>query len=514
LIRTALLALISCVTTFGQNSAPTGISGSVINSVTRDPIVRAHVTLRNGYSGDPREAQTWGAVTNAEGKFSISGLPPGSYRATAEKTGFVAPGPGGSITLTEVTLAEDDRKPDLQLSLTPAGAIEGRVLDAHGDPVYHASVNAEMGGYSSSDEQGRYRIGGLAPGRYRIRVTPEMLPFEPEIRTDGTRPAHYSQTYYPDSIERSAATRLEVRPGATVGGVDIHLAKTPWVVVSGVVTGIPAGAQGAAIRPLRRDEAGYGGFLEVRAKADGSFAIAGLDAGRYTLIATAIGAGRLPNIQIAQTEIDVAGANIEHLELHGVAPFEVRGQIRFEDEKLRKPQSGTARRIYLRAADRGGGHNADSEIAVDDTFGWRDVPAARYRVTLASSGGYVRSIRAGSVETEGNMLDLTHGPPGPLTVSMSSVTCEVSGTVSDANGPVAKAWVLLVTDEMGTQLALTKEDGSYTFQGLAPGKYSLAASAESFSRQPMGNPLEDYQDVAVNLELQAGDKITRDLKRK
>jgi hypothetical protein len=61
---------------------------------------------------------------------------------------------------------------------------------------------------------------------------------------------------------------------------------------------------------------------------------------------------------------------------------------------------------------------------------------------------------------------------------------------------------------------LTKEDGSYTFQGLAPGKYSLAASAESFSRQPMGNPLEDYQDVAVNLELQAGDKITRDLKRK
>ena len=78
-----------------------------------------------------------------------------------------------------VTLAAGDRKEDLKLKLTPTGAITGRILDAEGEPIPGADVRAEgpRGSYqASSDEQGRYRIGGLNPGKYRIRAAPKRQP--------------------------------------------------------------------------------------------------------------------------------------------------------------------------------------------------------------------------------------------------------------------------------------------------------------------------------------------------
>jgi hypothetical protein len=166
---------------------------------------------------------------------------------------------------------------------------------------------------------------------------------------------------------------------------------------------------------------------------------------------------------------------------------------------------------------RAGGTQA--EIGADDSFTLDKVAPGRYHVSLSWGPGYVRSVRAGSTETEGDVLDLSSGPPGAVVVPVSSLTCEVSGTVNDASGPVANAQVVLVPesgDRQHVHTAETKADGTYSFTGVPPGKYKLAATDEGFYPNPMqaGEALEDYRDVAEDIDLRPGDKLTKDLKRK
>src|SRR5580700_3108650 len=81
---------------------PASISGTVTNSVTGEPIVRAHVMLHctsqdhhdGQHDGQHDGPQTFGALTNEKGAFSIAPLPPGNCSTDVQRVGFVAPVPG------------------------------------------------------------------------------------------------------------------------------------------------------------------------------------------------------------------------------------------------------------------------------------------------------------------------------------------------------------------------------------------------------------------------------------
>ncbi len=155
----------------------------------------------------------YGAQTTDEGKFSIAGIAPGSYSVSGERVGFA----GGRA---RVALKADDKKSDLEVKLTPVGAITGRVTDAEGEPVERASVIAEGAEKkeSSTDENGQFRIGGLAPGKYRVKASYESSMYRfyfmrPEIRADGTTEALNATTYYPGVLTAKQAGKVEVRAG-------------------------------------------------------------------------------------------------------------------------------------------------------------------------------------------------------------------------------------------------------------------------------------------------------------
>ena len=143
----------------------------------------------------------------------------------------------------------------------------------------------------------------------------------------------------------------------------------------------------------------------------------------------------------------------------------------------------------------------------------------RFHVRLSWGPAYVRSVRIGSAETEGDILDVHNGPAGPVIIAVSSLMCQVTGTVRDSNGPAANTRVVLVP-EAGSGLPFqstpVKADGTYSFIALAPGKYKLAATDGDFNpnRYELGVALEDYEDVAESIDLRPGDKNTKDLKRK
>jgi hypothetical protein len=130
----------------------------------------------------------------------------------------------------------------------------------------------------------------------------------------------------------------------------------------------------------------------------------------------------------------------------------------------------------------------------------------------------VKSIRIGSVETEGDALDVRNGSVGPVTVLVSSNACEVSGTVIGPQDPAPGVQVALVQPvENGrpdVNIITTGADGAYKFAGVRPGRYKLlVVDDDALAVILRSQGMEDYEDSAESLDLHAGDKIAKDLKQ-
>src|SRR5947209_8088579 len=81
------------------------ISGQVVNAATSEPLRRALVSLRRVDSspGTTNIRLTNAATSDSAGRFTFTGIEPGSYRLSAERSGFLAAqygsrGPGKSGT--------------------------------------------------------------------------------------------------------------------------------------------------------------------------------------------------------------------------------------------------------------------------------------------------------------------------------------------------------------------------------------------------------------------------------
>lgn len=490
-----------------QTAPPSfSVSGTVTNSVTGEPILRAHVTVHCTAA----QEQAYGALTNAKGDFTVGQLPAGSCWASAERVGFVA------LTNINPSFTSGAATEGIKLTLTATGAITGRVFDSAGEPAQGVSVTAE-GMSATTDDKGQFRLGGLSPGKYRVRAARQTVGLPQEIRSDGSAEVHESPTWYPDSLSAKTAQRVEVKAGAEVSGIDIRLVRTPLVMASGKVTGLPPGAKNVMVNTFSGQSASV--------KPDGTFTIWRLDPGKYTLVALSF--SDQMQLMSAPVEIEVAGANLEHLELRMIPPFDLAGQMRFEDERARQPAQPAAtpgrpapqapppapRQVQLRPLDYHVGPVALAPIGVDDSFTVEKVQPGRYRVAINWGTGYVKSVRAGETESMGDILDVRNGPAGPLTVTVSANFCEVSGTVSDSKGPVAGAEVSLVPagDPSNSRVGRADSAGVYRFTRLAPGKYRLIPMEQrgSVNRPLPGQDPDD--DGEESVDLAPGDKITKDL---
>ena len=156
-----------------QNTAkPAGVQGTVANLISGAPVPRAHVTLQGDSDG---KQVRYGATSTADGRFTFTGVAPGNYSVSADHVGFVNSQNGGSPRdRVTVMLKADDNKTGVDLKLMPTGALAGRVTDADGEPVEGVSLQAQgarSGNSDVTDENGRYRIGGLAPGKYTVQTS-------------------------------------------------------------------------------------------------------------------------------------------------------------------------------------------------------------------------------------------------------------------------------------------------------------------------------------------------------
>jgi hypothetical protein len=298
-----------------------------------------------------------------------------------------------------------------------------------------------------------------------------------------------------------------------VNGIDVPLRTTSIVKVSGKILDIPAGVKASL-------EVGYDptpnaseGF-PVTVASDGSFVVPGFEPGKYTLRAEA-GEGD-EHRRSAPLELEVGATNVEHVELRLVPPFAISGHVEYEDEQARQASKppieglrGTIlkdRTVYLSA-------DMQAEVGVDDTFRLESVQPDRYHVSVFLGMAYVKAVSLGTVESDGDTLDVRNGAgDGSLIVLLSAARGTISGTVSDSKGPVSGAMVALMRDHFSREVS-TDANGRYSLPDVHPGTYKLVAGDERVrDLWRDSDALADYKDVLVTVELHAGEMVTQDLK--
>src|SRR5580765_1704782 len=95
---------------------PASVEGEVRDIASGLPIERVHVSLRRYANGG---WDRYGAQTNAEGKFTIAGIPAGNYQVTMDRVGYVVP---VEVTRNQLGLHAAEKKDNYKLKLIPVGA--------------------------------------------------------------------------------------------------------------------------------------------------------------------------------------------------------------------------------------------------------------------------------------------------------------------------------------------------------------------------------------------------------
>jgi hypothetical protein len=259
-------------------------------------------------------------------------------------------------------------------------------------------------------------------------------------------------------------------------------------------------------------------------KPDAAFETWRLDPGKYKLYAS----WKAPNgeeVHTATIQIEVAGSNIDGIELRVVPDSVIAGRLDFEDDTARQmsAKAGPGRTVMLVDDEGNGVGSGPTPVGADGTFRLEKIPAGKYRVRVDAGATYIKSVRLGGKTIEGTVLDLSRGSEGAdLSVLLSAATSSVSGTVQpgdvkDAGGRVAGLTVVMVPADEETggdaKYADVGADGKYTIANVPPGNYKLVAVPEKDMRL-QGNNLLGFEDVMESITVGAQEKVIKDLVRR
>src|SRR5579884_1526946 len=275
-----VFALLLGSTTLAQDHASTGdssntgadgkyvLTGTVVNSVTGEPVPRALVQLYGGSNAS--------MLTDFSGTFRFEGLQQGPVSLTTRKPGFFSP-----EELNEGADPQSAAPRPIQvgpnmlsvtLQLVPQGSILGRVVNTDGESIEDIGVTTyrlrlvdgrkqwQQGGAAVTGDDGKFRIGNLAPGVYVLRVGPGQALGVASAKSAGTHELGYPRIYY--QAEADFALRPE-----------------PMYHISGSITGGDAAARLGA--ELLDSSGEFSGALRFQAFA-GTF-FADVVRGHYTL---------------------------------------------------------------------------------------------------------------------------------------------------------------------------------------------------------------------------------------
>jgi len=565
-MRATLIAAVAFVTTCTavavaewQSRDTAVVSGVVVtDTANSQPVRRATVRL----AGD---AGTSGRLvgTDDDGRFRFEGLAAGTYMLSATKPGYVQvfygskhPGRGPGVPVA----VGDGQRVDLTLRILPGAAITGTITDAHGNPAPGVAVAAVetrpvLGAAlapirATTDDQGTYRLFGLAPGEYLISASPQLVPSldgrgtssggavpltsPAELRWARNRSAGntaapppppgrvvaYAPVFFPGTTNAGEAAVVRVQSAEERTGVGMTLQLVPMSRIAGTLTdedGNAVTVATVALYPRRRAQpspadmlVSSGALVLPRATVSATgFVFTGVAPGEYTLVART-GSGQrgaappptanAPVTLWNVTDVVVDGSDRNDLALRLQRGLTLEGRIDFEQTKL-VPPSDYPIEVSLVALNPIPGVAAPRAVRKNDAFTFSSIPPGAYIVRanlIAAVSSRAEWVLKSATVNRRDLADLpiesnaTGETIRSAVVTLSDRVTEISGRLLDAaNQPVTRYWIAVFTTDKSMWLPNARR-----IQSVQP------ATDGSFSVR--GLPAGEYAIVAVG-DTAAGD---------
>jgi hypothetical protein len=516
------------------------VSGRVVAAAEGGPLKSARVMLIPEHSGAHQEI--YGATTDSDGQFVLKDVPPGRYRFLATHNGFVDEEYTGKSADAPVTLSlsAGQKVSDVLFRMTIAAVITGRVTNDDGEAMVRLLVVAlrqpseddieDDGPFSRrtqklrsaasahTDDRGLYRIFGLEPGDYYIRVTDSQVPdlngpvgesfwLQQELGSE------YAPVYYPGVAQVRQAQIVSLKAGEETQA-DVLIRHVKTVDVAGHVVG-PKGLTADAFVHLGPADAEVHVFSDRQATTDdkGSFRFRNIPEGSYWINVYSRGKQDFVYENRARQKIEVGSENIDSLAISLTSGSTISGRIIVNGTNMTDINRAS---VALSPVEEDEQPEGIGRVEKDGTFEIPSVHDGTYavQVWMPGEGHYTKSIRYGPDDVLEKGLQVEGGGTGgKLEIIMGSDCAQLEGVVTDGDGPVIGARVRIVPDTEtpynGFRRSSIKTDqaGKFSLIGLAPGKYRVVARSKlpsqksSIQSEPLMVTLaaNDHQTVQLTL---------------
>ena len=433
---------------------------------------------------------------NADGRFRLQGLAAGKYIVAAFKSPYIGmvfgatrPGRAG----TPVAIADGERREDLVISLVKGASISGVITDEQGRPAAGLPVVLQSGAGGSmyqqmmalaflpaqvTDDRGAFRFSGVMPGEYLLTVN-HADRRDPEARTISDQEMQAALRELAQPPAPPATPPAATTPPAGLGTVISTTTERPPAGVEAAFGTASGGMMSAMFMPAM---GGAGAYAPVYypgtvdpAEAQPLRVAAGEERHGVDFIARAV-----LTAQLSGTVINVDGAPIANVTIN----------LRQTD------QTGNMAMALMALA-------RQSRVDKDGTFTVNSVPPGRYtleaRTTNARGGLMALMPGASPGASQGSQAPLFATlelvvQPGQSQTGLElrlEPAARVTGTVAfnatrlempkDASQVMVTLVPAVMNDPffgaMSSGAGRASADGTFTIEGVAPGRYIVQATS-------------------------------------
>ncbi len=489
MLFTALISLASLL--HAQEADRKVITGTVVNSVTGEPIPRAAVVFNSNAPfektpvKDPKRVSLQ-ATTDNSGRFSFPFSGDWWFMISASRQGFQ----NGTYSKDE----EQDRK--ITIKLAPLSVIHGRVRNSEGEPVPGVHVQSfrtqilngrrtvNETNRLTTDDLGEYRLFNFQPGDYYLRGGGKIQTYSTitNITTLTEAEDTFGSVFYPSSPTMDGGQVIHLLPGQTVQA-DFVLDPQPSFRIRGQIKGFTLYVR-PTVRLLRGDDP-----LANRTAVQtvtGAFEVWDVTAGSYTVQAYSNERG----FRFAEAPVTVVNRDVADVTLEMAAAVEIKGKLEFTGT----PTGGTPSATQLLARNvrpaiefvprasrlpRPWNSTGNANPTPDGSFTVNLYPGT-YDIQVAARGYYMGSATYGERDVLAAGLTVTTSGALELKIVAIGGGGEINGTVegmetTDVRKLPGIVVALRQSGDWAYPLRGFVVQGKFSFMNLIPGEYTVYA---------------------------------------